>query len=391
MDKKYKVDLNEAISSKLDQLKSGDFSVLTDDETDALLRYIRNLVNKTSFSSYDKNELTYDIFHEIVKSKLKNLDPKVGTPMTYIGNYIKWFISREYYNRNLQKSSIHYNGKLAFFDGISSKTSHRNPDNRCEVDAWEVIADKNIDKNREFWENNEPLRVKIIEDAFAKSEILRKRLIEKKTMLEIAKEMNITSASCAKYYFDKDYVDLQCRLAEEGFYGKLACDKSEVDHLTKVREDITKYGVAGAYVLEKVTAQDIGKAVGIDNINMVMFVINKHRNNIQDKIDQLQIRPNIQSRSKFKDAFIIVQKGSKNLDNITDQDYLDTFACIDKNKFASQFCNNNQCVRYLKKTNPSKYNEKLSLEMEEVSKEYTKLKSKRSTTPRVSYEAETTK
>lgn len=249
--------LNDIIKEKYDYLKQGDFSVLTDEETTQFLKFIGAFVYKNPyFKINEKEDVTYDIFHNIIDDKLANMDiDNFENITTYLGFLVRREIRNIVAYRNTLKRKGDFN-KDSLNETLESQKSNK-PKEKIGL----------IKSNEKT-----PLEQVLFEEKMQKYDTVKK-YFEKYPYLNMHYTQGVTfreicdKYGAAKFYIkertDRERAFAKIDMAEDGIFDLLETKNDENTYLYDyIKKRIAKDGIASVYINDEVDIKTLADIFG---------------------------------------------------------------------------------------------------------------------------------
>lgn len=273
--------LNDIIKEKYDYLKQGDFSVLTDEETTQFLKFIGSFVYKNPyFKINEKEDVTYDIFHNIIDDKLANMDiDNFENTTTYLGFLVRREIRNIVAYRNTLKRQGDFN-KDSLNETLQSQKSNK------PKEKFGLIKSNEKTPLEQVLFEEKMQKYDTVKKYFEKYPYLNMYYTQGVTFQEIGDEYGVTRETI-RIKLNRERAFVKIDMAEDGIFDLLETKNDENKYLYDyIKKRIAKDGITSVYVNDEVDLKTLADIFG-ESENNVYGRIKQDFYKVYDIIDEV--------------------------------------------------------------------------------------------------------
>ena len=255
LENKKRSNINSILKKNLEHLKKGDFSVLTDDEVQEILVFIRSFVLKYRQFRDESDDIVNEVFLHIMKNKFFYMDDSYDNLTTYLGIIVKSYLNGILIHRSYDVRSANYNK-----DSLDKKAYNDSDSLSTELDLVESLTKTPYE---ELILSKEKSDIKILTEIIESNEILKLHYLDNLTYREIGEILNM-SRQAANMRIIKGLAELKIKLAEMG-RNNIFNPKTDGSYLSKYLEKrIGEYGVSAVIISEDVDMETVAKLLNVE-------------------------------------------------------------------------------------------------------------------------------
>ncbi len=336
-EKEYKVDLDQVIRKNFESFQEGDFSMLTDEETNAFLRYIGFFVDfylrKWGGSAqYIKDyelrdgDIVHEIFLQLINSKLANmkLTDEYKATSEFI-KPIKWYLGMiiESRSRHIRKGNYGNN-----YYSLDNKINDED-----DEEMMHFFASSDPSPLENYIKEKDEVYYNYLRYRIDKEPVFKMYFEKNMTLTDMAKELRVTQPYVFRLLNKKlDFLKLD--LAEMGYLDKVKLadyEQMEYEHVVRA---IQKQGVLGVYACndDVLTPKKMSKYLKVSDTNFSMK-INEDTRVVVDKLKKNGVRIMRENRRTVVKLFLsLMENGSKGFVDLPDDLIKDVYSMIKSDK-----------------------------------------------------------